>query len=249
MPKVITVGSLGDQSERFREYKKQLFITFDDNVSNDNYENIYVQIEPNELVNHDWLIQNYQKFSHIYCWESNLLQLPNANLFPFGTAWVNPNKSYSKEFGVSHICSYKGQLPGHKLRQQAFHMINALPYKKLNIKTPPRIDSKEIVFDGYQFSVIIENIKKENWFTEKLIDCLLTRTVPIYYGAPNIGNFFDSSYFLSFNMIDELYNILNSLTPEYYYRYITNIEYNKNAALHYEHIWPRLIKELNKYYE
>lgn len=249
MPKVITAGSLGDQSDKFKEYTKPLYITFDENSTNNNCENIYVQIEPNELVNHDWLKQNYDKFSHIFCWETDILCLPNAKLFPFGTSWVNPNREYAKEFGVSHICSSKGQLPGHKLRQQAFDLINSVSYKKLNIRTPPRIDSKEIIFDGYQYSVIIENVKKNNWFTEKLIDCLITKTIPIYYGAPNIEMFFRSSYFLNFNTIDELKRILNNMTPEYYYRNLKNIEYNRVLALQYEHIWPRLIKEIDKYYE
>jgi hypothetical protein len=26
----------------------------------------------------------------------------------------------------------------------------------------------------------------DNWLTEKIIDCMLTGTVPIYWGAPNI---------------------------------------------------------------
>jgi hypothetical protein len=215
----------------------------------DSYENIYVQIEPNEFVNHDWLIQNHSLYSHIFCWETNLLQLPNAKLFPFGTCWVNPNKNYVKEFGVSHICSSKNQLPGHSLRHQAFNLISNLPYKKLNIKTPPRIESKEILFDGYQYSVIIENIKKDNWFTEKLIDCLVTKTIPIYYGAANIGNFFDASYFPTFNTIYELESILSTINESYYTRFTKNIEYNKNKALEYEHIWPRLIKEIDNIYE
>jgi hypothetical protein len=39
------------------------------------------------------------------------------------------------------------------------------------------------------FSVAIENM--DNWFTEKLLDCFLCGTVPIFYGTPNIGKWFN----------------------------------------------------------
>jgi hypothetical protein len=44
---------------------------------------------------------------------------------------------------------------------------------------------------NYRYSVIIENVKEPDYFTEKLFDCLLCGTLPIYLGAPNIGDYFD----------------------------------------------------------
>ena len=49
---------------------------------------------------------------------------------------------------------------------------------------------KEEALADYMFSVAIENA--DNWFTEKLLDCFLTGTVPIYYGTPNIGKWFNT---------------------------------------------------------
>ena len=45
----------------------------------------------------------------------------------------------------------------------------------------------------YRYSVVIENVRERNYFTEKLIDALLCGTVPIYWGCPNIGDFFDTT--------------------------------------------------------
>jgi hypothetical protein len=251
MFKPIISGSLGEgERPELNSYNNKVIIHFDtSNVPIDeNFDNIYIQIEPNEIINHYWVIQNYSKFKLILCWESNLLSLPNCKLFPFGTCWVDPNKNYSKEFGISHICSYKTQLPGHSLRQQVFNLINNFPGKKLNIRTPPRIDSKEILFNGFQYSVIIENIAKNNWFTEKLIDCLVTKTIPIYYGCPNINEFFDDSYFLKFSNIQELVRILQTINSENYYRLIEKIEYNRRVSLKYVNIWNRINEELDKIY-
>ena len=42
------------------------------------------------------------------------------------------------------------------------------------------------------FHVALENVRQCNYFTEKLLDCFLTRTVPIYWGCPNIADYFDT---------------------------------------------------------
>jgi hypothetical protein len=39
------------------------------------------------------------------------------------------------------------------------------------------------------FQVVIENSSRNGYFTEKLIDCLITGTVPIYYGCPNLEDY------------------------------------------------------------
>lgn len=247
--KPMICGSLGDGiGTNLNEYNIPIMIHFDTNNVNidEKFTNIYVQIEPNEIINHDWIVQNSNKFKFIYCWENNLLSLQNSILFPFGTCWVDPNKTYLKEFGISHLCSGKCQLSGHSLRHKVFNIINNIPYKKINIRTPPRIESKEILFNGYQYSVIIENISKNNWFTEKLIDCLVTKTIPIYHGCPNINKFFDDSYFLKFNTIEEFQNIIQNINISNYSRLIEKIDYNRLKALEYVDIWIRLNKELDK---
>jgi hypothetical protein len=55
-------------------------------------------------------------------------------------------------------------------------------------------DSSKIeIFETYMFSIVIENSRQIHYFTEKIIDCLLTKTIPIYYGCPNISDYFDTS--------------------------------------------------------
>lgn len=42
----------------------------------------------------------------------------------------------------------------------------------------------------YQKSIAIENSSQSDYFTEKLVDCFMTWTLPIYFGCPNIGEKF-----------------------------------------------------------
>ena len=46
----------------------------------------------------------------------------------------------------------------------------------------------------YKFSIAIENCIEEGYFTEKITDCILTNTFPIYYGCPGIEKYFNNVY-------------------------------------------------------
>jgi len=67
-------------------------------------------------------------------------------------------------------------------------------------------DDKKYLFNS-QFHIAIESTSTINYFSEKLIDALITKTVPIYWGCPNIGDFFDTRGIISINDIDLNKNI------------------------------------------
>ena len=58
------------------------------------------------------------------------------------------------------------------------------------------IASKEEGLDVYRYSLVIENTKIPNYVTEKFTDAILRGAVPIYYGAPNIGELFPEGSFI-----------------------------------------------------
>jgi hypothetical protein len=45
---------------------------------------------------------------------------------------------------------------------------------------------KEVGLRDYRYSIAIENCSERGYSTEKIADCFLTNTVPIYYGCPDI---------------------------------------------------------------
>lgn len=53
------------------------------------------------------------------------------------------------------------------------------------------IADKTIGLKDYCFSFTMENATYSNMFTEKITDCFVTGTIPIYYGIKNIGDFFN----------------------------------------------------------
>ena len=84
-----------------------------------------------------------------------------------------------------------------------------------------------------------------NWITEKVIDCFATKTIPIYYGAPNIGDFFNKDGIIVFNSIDELNVILNSLPPNFYESKRAAIEENYERSKQYYDFHKRVEGEIN----
>lgn len=74
------------------------------------------------------------------------------------------------------------------------------------------IDKKEEGLEEYAFSIAIENDSYDGYITEKVLDCFATATIPIYEGASDIINFFDSSAIIDFKKFN-----FNDITFEHYY--------------------------------
>lgn len=51
----------------------------------------------------------------------------------------------------------------------------------------------------YEYTVVLENSQQKNYWSEKLADAYLSWSMPIYWGCPNLHNFFDP---LSYKTLD-----------------------------------------------
>ncbi len=164
-----------------------------------------------------------------------LAQFPNKTKFiPFGGCWI-PETQYQihqKTKSVSMIYSTKKSTLGHQFRHAA-----ALRFKHLidlyGTGTGVRLSRKEEGLKKYRFSVVTENCKAENYFTEKLLDCFAVGTIPIYWGCPNIKDFFDPEGILHFTNLKELESILTSLADEDYDRRAKAVKSNFQSFQQY----------------
>ena len=109
------------------------------------------------------------------------------------------------------------------------------------------IPSKLDALRDYMFNIAIENVScDDNYFSEKIIDCFLTGTVPVYHGCIHIGEFLDERGILSFQTQEELDTIMNSLTPEKYQEMLPYVEANYKKCFE----WPLNNNMLyDKYYK
>lgn len=152
--------------------------------------NVAWLIEPYELhpENLEWLLENWQFFDAIVSSDERLLRaIPPDRLFiaPLGGTNIHPSEwgIHTKTEHMSLIYSAKRSLPGHALR----HTIAESGISYLTLLGDGSPSGKRIrMAEGlipYRYSVIVENVAQEHRFTEKLLDCFLTGTIPIYCGA------------------------------------------------------------------
>lgn len=86
-----------------------------------------------------------------------------------------------------------------------------------------RVESKIDVLSQYKFTICYENAQKiEGYITEKIFDCFFAKTVPVYWGAPNIDEFIPKGAYVDYRDFDsyqDLYDYLCNM-PESEYRAI-----------------------------
>lgn len=145
--------------------------------------------------------------------------------YTLGGSFIKDWGIFPKSRLVSHVPGFKDLLSGHKLRHEVTRRfgdrIDVFPYP---------FESKASALRDFRYSIIIENSKVDHWFTEKLIDCLSQGTVPIYYGCPEIGKFFNTRGFFLFRDIGELPSIIDSLSEEDYRLRLEAIHANLETA-------------------
>lgn len=170
---------------------------------------------------------NYNLFDRIYTHNKTLLKLPNTKYIPLGGCWISPEyrKIFSKTKLVSYVVSKKVHEAGHKVRHYIKDSLgNAVDgYGEAYNNY---VGYKHITLQPYMYQVVVENAREDYFFTEKLLDCFQTGTIPIYWGCPSIGKFFNKRGILSFNTIEGLKMIMNKIGKKDYNRRLEAIKDN-----------------------
>ena len=222
---------------------------------------IIVMIEPPEVYNvAPHVLGNQNNFDYVFTHHQEVIdQCDKAVLFEFGGTWIKDYHFPEKEFSVSTLVGGK-RIPGcagHGLRHKLwavregitiprkFYLSSnfAFPFADYssNLVLPP--DKKEPLFDS-QFHIAIENAQRQNWFTEKLMDALQTKTIPIYWGASNISNYFNLEGMYIVNSVKDIVSVCNSLTPDTYKKKWDAIEENYNRSMEFADVGEHLKKKI-----
>jgi hypothetical protein len=219
-----------------------------------------------------YLVQNKPEcYTYVLTFQEELLtNNPKARLLHFPNGWVKGYVSAQKQFCVSTVVGGKTdpEMLGYELRHNLWRNSNLITIPRdfyLSDATnphysevTPRLDnsgakilgsSKNPMFDS-MFHIAIENTLIKNYFSEKLLDCFLTKTLPIYYGCINIGDYFNIEGIIVANNMTEIVEGCNRLTPEIYYRKLAAMEDNLNRAQQWingkEQLKKGIIKLLNE---
>ncbi len=199
-----------------------------------------------------YVYDNYKLFNHIYTHNSSLLKLPNARWVPGGGVWIGTEfgggeyKIYDKSKFCSFMSSNKNMCQLHNTRLQLFKFIekrqNTDRAYHLTGKDNNRVDLfgmsndfiKPIDYLGnYMFSIIMENYIDDFYFTEKILNCFATGTIPIYLGARKIDSVFNGDGIIKFSSAVDFLNLHRTLNKELYESKIEAIKHNYEIAKKY----------------
>ena len=119
---------------------------------------------------------------------------------PSVPTWISEcdRKIYAKTKNLSMISSNKNFCSGHGKRLITMKRLMELDCgidlygKAANNPIDGELNAKLLSHKDYRFSIVVENEAIPGWHTEKILDCFLTGTIPIYWGDPNISDIYDS---------------------------------------------------------
>ena len=143
--------------------------------------------------------------------------------------WVKNQQIFNKTKNCSMFASGKKVTIGHHIRHQIAEQLKgkidivggAANTQRVGENQSPWPDKSQFIND-YRFQIVIENDKYETYFTEKLTDCFATGTIPVYWGAPDIGKYFNTDGMI---IVDNFLDI-SMLTEDYYFNKMDAIKDN-----------------------
>lgn len=223
-------------------------------------------MEPPEIVNiSNSVIDKKNEFDLILTWHENVLDnCSNAKLFPHGTCWISDfDINVRKEFSVTSLVGGKTFTKNQYIRQKLpliLPQITSIPVILFNSANNPYQGTPKIernMSPGWiknelfysQFHIAIENTCHKNYFSEKLIDCFQTKTVPIYLGCPNIGDFFDTRGMILVDSEEDIVTACESITESTYSDMLEFINKNYELSMNYHDFRKRIQDEILSFIE
>ena len=165
---------------------------------------------------------------------------------------IRPSEKRQK---IICVQSNKRILQGHVLRLKFIHefckrnseiidlagsITKDLDFWSFNNKVELKNEDKFETLSEYQYSLAFDNGQYKNYFGTQFTDSLLTWTVPVYWGSPNIEEFFPDGSYINFSVTDdfEINRIVEKLTNTNDYKNrMPSIEKARNLILDKYNMW------------
>ncbi len=190
----------------------------------------------------------WRRFHRVLTHDDALLAaIPNGIFHAFGSTWVPDYAALDihKTAAMSLIASAKRDFEGHRLRHEMVDFVQAEGHDVAILgRGYAPFGHKSEGLAPYRFSVVIENIRERNYFTEKIVDAVLCETVPIYWGCPNIGDFIDPRAMLVCQDAAEMKQAIRNVTTAQYDAMTPALRAAKSQAAHWGDMEGRAARAL-----
>lgn len=164
-------------------------------------------------------------------------------------------KDVEKTTLISAISSSKTTLKGHRDRLEfLFGLKEALKDEDFNFEISGAgintFNSKDEILMPSKYSIVIENTSEPHYFTEKITDAFLCNTMPVYFGAPDIFDYFPKNSLIQLDDLDiekakEIikYTVKNNL----YEKNSDSILHAKNLVLNKYNFFMNIVEKIAEY--
>lgn len=194
---------------------------------------IFLYTEPPEIISgiNEYTLMYFKKYHCILTWKKDILYwCNNARKMLYIDPWVTDSFT-EKQFKITFVKGYKAQTDGHLFRWHIYRFGDTIynPTQIFDRIEDNKNTRQKLLFSDSQFNLAIENSQYDNYFTEKIIDCFLTKTIPIYWGCPNINEYFDVNGIVPITR-DNCFQVINKLDENYYINHLDSVNKNYEIA-------------------
>ena len=98
----------------------------------------------------------------------------------------------------------------------------------------------------YKYCLAFDNGQYNNYFGTQFTDAILSWAVPVYWGAPNISEFFPKDSYISFDAtnFDETHRIMDIIDNDDYEKRLPAIKKARDLILTKFNIWPTIYEAI-----
>lgn len=214
-------------------------------------ENIWSMMQEPPVKEYSWLQKGYDSFSRIIT-PDMALSGPHIMHDSLALPW-HVNKSYDdltclahpegKLRNISWITSNSKGRCGHQERIKFLDALQGLIDFDLFGRGFNPIEDK---FEGiypYKYTLAVENYSGKFYWTEKISDCFLSWTMPIYYGCTNIDAYFPRESYIKIDIAkpEEAADIINqAVSDRLWENSLDAIEQSRNLILQKYQFFPHM---------
>jgi hypothetical protein len=182
----------------------------------------------------------------------NIRYTHNANPWFIGKSYdeLMTTPVPQKKKMLSVVTSNKAFTEGHQKRLAFVEQLKAHFGDQIDVygRGINDFEDKWDVLADYKYTIAIENDFCDDWVTEKFFDCMLTQTLPFYYGCPNLERFIDPKSFIRIdinNFSNSIKTIETALKEDAFERALPYLKDEKLKALKEHQFFPWITKILD----
>jgi hypothetical protein len=151
-----------------------------------------------------------------------------------------------KPHALSWVTSSRGDTAGHRRRMSFLHRLIAYVPVALYGRGFREIDDKWDGLAPYRYSIAVENFANAYYWSEKIADCFLTWTMPIYFGSSRITEYFppESMVQIDIHDPDAVRQVQDVIQSDCWERNLDAIAEARRRVLDEHQLFPFVAREI-----